>query len=106
MIIHSMLFRPAYVLNNPEWKARVRAEADKTCLGEGGRYVVDPEDDGCLPFTRACMSEVLRLYIANITIRKVEKDFELEMSSGKRYTIPKGDQIFITSYTTHYSSGE
>jgi len=26
----------------------------------------------------------------------------LEMSSGKRFTVTKGDQIFITSYTTHY----
>jgi 24-hydroxycholesterol 7alpha-hydroxylase len=92
----------AYVLSNPEWAARVRAEADRSSLGEGGRYEVDPEDDSCLPFTRACMSEVLRMYIANITIRKVERDFELEMSSGTTYRVPKGDSIFLTSYTTHY----
>jgi len=92
----------AYVLNNKEWTARVRAEADRSGLGTKGRYHVDIEDDSCLPFTRACMNETLRLYIANITIRKVMRDFELELSSGKTYLIPKGDTMLLTSYTTHY----
>jgi len=92
----------AHVLNNPEWAARVRAEAEKATLGVNGRYVVDPTDDACLPFTRACMHETLRIYIANMTLRKAEKDFEMEMSNGNKYTIPKGDSFMLASYITHY----
>lgn len=91
----------AYVLGNPEWFARVRAEADAWAT-TGGHFKVDIEDDTCLPFTRACMNETLRMYIANITIRKVDNDFEMTMKGGQTYRIPKGDNIFVTSYTTHY----
>merc|ERR1719329_1189123 len=63
----------AHILENPAWTARVRAEADRWGqLGAGGRYFVDREDDTCLPFTRACMNETLRIYTANGTIRKAE----------------------------------
>jgi cytochrome P450 len=92
----------AHVLNNPEWTARVRAEADKSGLGVDGRYSVDLTDDACLPFTRACMFETLRIYIANMTLRKAERDFEIEMSNGSKYTIPKGDSFMLASYITHY----
>jgi cytochrome P450 len=92
----------AYILNNPEWAARVRAEAEKAGLGVNGRYEVDPEDETCLPFTRACMSETLRIYIANMTLRKAEKDFQITMSSGNKFTVLKGDAFFLASYITHY----
>merc|ERR1712071_577669 len=42
----------AHVINNPEWKARVRAEADKSRLGVDGRFDVDTQEADCLPFTR------------------------------------------------------
>lgn len=92
----------AHVLNNPDWFARVRAEADIWGGGANGHFKVDVQDDKCLPFTRACMNETLRMYIANISIRKVHKDFEITMKGGERYHIPVGDNIFVTSYTTHY----
>merc|ERR1719223_1460246 len=38
----------AHILENPAWTARVRAEADKSNLGVGGRYEVDLNDDACL----------------------------------------------------------
>lgn len=91
----------AHILNNPEWTARVRAEADASGLGRDGRYHVDPQDDSCLPFTRACMNETLRLYIANMTLRKAEKEFEFETAAG-RFRIPEGDAFFLASYITHY----
>jgi cytochrome P450 len=92
----------AHILNNSEWTARVRTEADKSGLGANGRYLVDATDDACLPFTRACMNETLRMYIANMTLRKTEKDFSITMSTGKTYSVPKGDAFFLASYITHY----
>lgn len=92
----------AHVLNNPEWVARVRVEADKLGLGVNGRYLADPNDDACLPFTRACMYETLRMYIANMTLRKADHDFRLEMSNGAKFTVPKGDSFMLASYITHY----
>jgi len=92
----------AHILNNPEWTARVRAEADKSGLGLDGRYEVDLNDNACLPFTRACMFETMRMYIANMTLRKAETEFELEMSDGKKYTVPKGDSFLLASYISHY----
>jgi cytochrome P450 len=92
----------AHILDNPEWAARVRAEVDQSELGVNGRYHVDPDDDACLPFTRACMNEVLRMYIANMTLRKAEKDTTITMSCGRTYTLPKGDAFFLASYITHY----
>lgn len=91
----------AHILGNPEWTRRVRAEADASDLGRDGRFRVDPQSDRCLPFTRACMNETLRLYIANMTLRKAERDFEITTASG-RYRIPKGDAFFLASYITHY----
>lgn len=92
----------AHVLNNPEWTARVRAEADRSGLGVDGRYSVELTDDACLPFTRACMYETLRIYIANMTLRKADRDFEIEMSNGNKYMVPKGDSFLLASYITHY----
>jgi len=92
----------AHILDNPQWVARVRAEADQAKLGVNGRYEVDPVDDACLPFTRACMNETLRIYIANMTLRKVEKDFQITGTDGKTYTIPKGDSFMLASYISHY----
>lgn len=95
----------AHVLSNPDWTARVRAEAEKSGLGANGRYEVDTEDDSCLPFTRACMNETLRMYIANMTLRKAATDFQIKMSEeygGKTYTVSKGDAFFLTSYISHY----
>merc|ERR1719198_814268 len=48
------------------------------------------------------MNETLRIYIANGTMRKVQRDFEVTMSDGNTYTVPKGDNFMLTSYTTHY----
>jgi len=91
----------AHILSNPDWTARARAEADASGMGVDGRFLVDTEDDRCLPFIRGCMSEVLRMYIANMTLRKVDKDMVIETKGGK-FTIPQGDSFMLSSYVTHY----
>jgi len=35
-------------------------------------------------------------------IEEGETEFELEMSDGKKYTVPKGDSFLLASYITHY----
>lgn len=91
----------AHIIQKPGWRERVRREAVATRLGEGGKYPVILTDKSCMPFTRACVAETLRLYIANLTIRKCDRDVEVTLSTGQRYTIPKNHMIILTSYTTH-----
>eukprot|EP01065_Artemidia_motanka_P025703 TRINITY_DN30687_c0_g1_i1.p1 TRINITY_DN30687_c0_g1~~TRINITY_DN30687_c0_g1_i1.p1 ORF type:complete len:464 (+),score=129.74 TRINITY_DN30687_c0_g1_i1:61-1452(+) len=92
----------AHVLKNPVWKEKIRQEAVAARLGEDGKYLVDLTDNSCLPFSRAVLNEVMRLYIANLTIRRVTKDCDVTLSTGQTYHLPKNHMLILTSYTTHY----
>lgn len=92
----------AHILKNPEWKETVRKEAVRANLGAGGKYDLDLMNNNCLPFTRAVFNEVLRIYIANLTIRDVAREFEVTLSTGERYKVPPKTLLMLSSYTTHY----
>lgn len=91
------------ILRNPSIKAKVEREVRETSSFRSqpdaqGHWHVDDDD---LPYTRACMYEVFRMYIANLTHRKVARDIPLK-SNGVWYRVPKGDMLTVTSYLRHY----
>ncbi len=93
----------AHILNDKRVKAKVEEEVRKSSIfrnapDSNGHF---PAEDDDLPYTRACMYEVLRMYIANLTHRKVARDFPLKVGD-KWYRIPKNDMITSSSYITHY----
>jgi len=92
----------AEILRNPRIQARVEEEVRTTKFKDApdaqGHFAVEDED---LPYTRACMYEVFRLYIANLTHRKVARDFPLKVN-GVWKKIPKNDMLTVASYVRHY----
>ena len=63
----------AHILNNPRIKKKVEDEVRngvfKNAPDANGHWPCDPDD---IPYTTACMKEVLRMYIANLTHSKCE----------------------------------
>lgn len=93
----------AEILRYPEVQRKVEHEvrvatAFKNAPDKNGHWAVEDED---LPYTRACMYEVFRKYIANLTHRKVSRDIPLK-SNGKWYCVPKNDMLTVASYVRHY----
>lgn len=91
------------ILRNPRVKKLVEEEVRvkssfKNQPDANGHWSVEDED---LPYTRACMYEVLRLYIANLTHRKVAADIPVKCK-GKWYKIPKNDMLTVASYVRHW----
>ncbi len=91
----------AMCLANPRVKAKMIEEARGPLFanqpGADGKYNLKP-----LKYTDAVVREVLRLKVANITHRKVHKEFALRTASGKTYRIPKGDTLTVSSYLPHH----
>jgi len=92
----------AEILRNPRVKALVEKEVRTSKFKDApdamGHFAVEDDD---LPYTRACMYEVFRLYIANLTHRKVDRDFPLKVNGVWR-KVPKNDMLTVASYVRHY----
>lgn len=92
----------AEILRNPRVKAKVEHEVRTSKFASApdakGHFAAEDED---LPYVRACMYEVFRLYIANLTHRKVARDFPLNVG-GKWYRVPKNDMLTVASYVRHW----
>jgi len=56
-----------------------------------------------MSYIDACVRETTRVYIANITHRRVSEDIRVTTSSGSTYKIPKGDMLTTASYLQHYN---
>ena len=93
----------AHILDNPAIKAKVEAEARegpfKDMPAADGTY--DAEDE-TLPYIRACMKEVLRMYISILTHRRVTRDVPITTSAGATYRLQGGDMLSVASYVRHY----
>eukprot|EP00948_MAST-09A_sp_MAST-9A-sp1_P002969 g2969.t1 len=56
-----------------------------------------------LPLVNACVREMLRLKVANITNRKVAADILVKHPiSGEKILIPSGDMLTVASYLSHH----
>jgi len=92
----------AEILRDPRIKKlvekEVRESAFKNAPDANGHFAAEDED---LPYVRACMYEVFRMYIANLTHRKVAADIPIKCK-GKWYKVPKGDMLTVTSYVRHW----
>jgi len=92
-----------HILSDPRVKKKVEDEVRngqfKHAPYNGNEY---PAEDDDLPYTRACMKEVLRMYIANLTHRHTSRDIPVKTSEGVWYRIPKKDMLSVASYTRHY----
>jgi len=90
----------AHCLADPRVKAKVEQEVRAGPFkdqGADGHYDVET-----LPYLCACLNEVLRLRICNLTHRKVDRDVAVTTSTGQRLRIPKGDMLSVASYLQHY----
>jgi cytochrome P450 len=74
----------AHILADSRVKSLVEREARGSAFASAPRNGVWPYDEHALPYINACMKEVLRMYIANLTQRSVARDIPLE-ESGSRY---------------------
>ena len=92
----------AEILRNPRIKGIVEEEVRskssfKNAPDANGHF---PAEDDDLPYTRACMYEVLRMYIANLTHRKVASDIPVKCN-GQWLKVPKNDMLTVASYVRH-----
>ena len=92
----------AEILRDPRIQRKVEKEVRegsfKNQPDANGHWSVEDDD---MPYTRACMYEVFRLYIANLTHRKVARDIPLR-ANGKWYRVPKSDMLTVASYVRHW----
>lgn len=92
----------AEILRNPRIKAKVLEEVRgpkfRNQPDAAGHWLAEDED---LPYTRACMYEVFRMYIANLTHRKVAADIPVKCK-GKWVKVPKSDMLTVASYVRHW----
>jgi cytochrome P450 len=91
----------AHILADSRVKSLVEREARGSAFASAPRNGVWPYDEHALPYINACMKEVLRMYIANLTHRSVARDIPVK-TGGKWIKIPKKDMLSVASYTRHY----
>jgi len=87
------------ILSHPRVKARLTEEvrSDKAFMKTTTNFGTEH-----LPYLQACVKETLRLKVANITLRDVVNSVEVEDSNGKKFIIPKGDEVTVASYVQHF----
>lgn len=95
-----MDFTVRILFRHPEVLRKLEDEFDLAEKRKGKPLV--PEDIKDLIYLNSVIKEVLRLYPPiSITARSVEKNCELNLSTGKKLTLKKGSIILISPKITH-----
>jgi sterol 14-demethylase len=91
----------AYILNDKERYARVRAEIDehfKDQPNADGQF-----DESNLKFLDCCFKESLRLKATGAEFRVCLQDHKIE-TQGKKYQVKKGETLYNSSYFMHHNA--
>jgi cytochrome P450 len=91
------------IIGNPRIRAKAEAEARRGAWAsmpdQNGHYDASPDT---IPYIRACLKEVLRMKVAILTHRKVDRDCHITTSTGEKLRLPKDDMVSIASYLRHF----
>ncbi|KAF8840855.1 cytochrome P450 [Paxillus ammoniavirescens] len=99
----------AYLLNDPDALARVRAEIDTAVDGKGGKFTdletllaSDPDelDDPCFAILTSAIMETMRLTALHAAVRLAECDFDLKQGD-KTIPIKKGEYVWGNVRAAH-----
>ncbi|KAF9876143.1 prostacyclin synthase [Colletotrichum karsti] len=95
------------VFSKPEYVERIRKEVsaittmDKTAHGGHDATLYTSEMETACPFLTACYREVLRLYVAQVSNRRVMEDLTLDDADGRQYLLKKDTNLQWATSVTH-----